>query len=158
MEFVPKRHGNTVRMGSVEIGKTDPIRRSLIGFAPIFMGLIIITAVVSFFSSNVTLVQSKGLFVYIVLILAIAYLLFAIGNTMFSSSKDMEGTAEILIVFFIIFIGAYILGFRPQLSVLDKIFTAGLVMVIQRSIVFLLAPIIVDLLLLGIIKPIIGKQ
>jgi hypothetical protein len=158
MEFVPKRHGNNVRMGSVEIGKTDPIRRSLIGFAPIFIGLIIITTVVSFFSSNVPFIQGKGLLVYIALILVIAYLLFAIGNTMFSSSKDMDGTAEILIVLFIIFIGAYVLGFRPQLSILDKIFTIGMIAVIQRSSMFLLAPIAVDLLLLGIIKPIIDRH
>src|ERR1035437_2432032 len=41
MEFAPKRHGNAVKLGSVEIAKTDPIRRSIIGCAPFFMGLLI---------------------------------------------------------------------------------------------------------------------
>ena len=158
MEFMPKKSGNTVKLGSVEIGRTDPIRRSLIGFAPIFAGFSIIVTLVYFFSSNFSLFQDKGFYLFVALILLLIYLLFAVSNTMFSSSKDLEGTVEILIILLIIFIAAYVLGLRPQFSILDKIFTKEFIALIQKSILFLLAPMTIDLVILGIVKLVINNR
>jgi small neutral amino acid transporter SnatA (MarC family) len=71
---------------------------------------------------------------------------------MFSSSKDMEGTAEILIILVVISILAYILGFRFHASYLDKILTKEIIGAIQKSVIFLLAPIVVDMFALGAVK------
>jgi len=152
MEFIPKKSGNGVKLGSIEIAKTDPIRRSIIGFAPVFAGLMIVIGIVYLFSSNLLFFQNQNLWIYISVILLLTYLLFAISNAMFSSKVDMEGAIEILIALFIIFIASYLLGFRPPLEYLDKIFTKELVGIIQKSAIFLLIPIIIDLLILGIIK------
>jgi hypothetical protein len=152
IEFIPKKSGNTVRLGSVKIGKTDPIRRSLIGFAPVFAGLLIIMAIVYVFSSNMSFYQNNGFYVYAIIILVMAYLLFVVSNTMFSSSTDMEGTVEILITLSIIITGAYVLGFRPQLSILDNILTSKIIATIESLLIFLLAPITVDLFILGTIR------
>lgn len=152
MEFAPRKIGNEVKLGSVEIARTDPIRRSIIGFAPVFAGLALIVGGVYLFSSNLLIFQNLNPYVFIVAILVLVYLLFAIANTMFSSSKDMEGAVEISIALLVIFAGAYVLGFRPQLSYLDKMFTGGFVKMIQESIVFLLAPISIDLLMLSAVK------
>lgn len=152
MEFTPKRNNNAVKLGSVEIAKTDPVRRSIIGFAPVFLGLTIVAGIVYFFTSNILFFQEKGFFVLTSVVLLVGYLLFAISNTMFSSSKDMEGTLEILIALLVIFVAVYILGFRPSLSLLDKIFTKEFIEIIRKSTLFLLAPIIIDLLILGVIR------
>lgn len=152
MEFTPKRNGDAVKLGSVEIGKTDPIRRSVIGFAPVLLGLMIVAGIVYFFTSNILFLQEKGTAVLVTVILLAGYFLFAISNTMFSSSRDMEGTLEILIALLVIFAAVYILGFRPSPSLLDKILTKELVGVIQKTTVFLSAPIIIDLFILGAIK------
>lgn len=152
MEFVPRRVGNSVKMGSVEIGKTDPIRRALIGFAPIFMGLVIVVGAVYLASINFLSLQSRGPYLFAIIVLALVYLLFAVSNTMFSSPRDMEGTVEILITLFIIFIAAYILGFRPSLAYADKMLSRELVGVIRKSTIFLLAPIVLDLFILGMAK------
>jgi len=152
MEFVPKKSGNGVKLGSVEIAKADPIRRSIIGFAPIFSGLMIVVGIVYLFNSNLLFLQNQGMYVYVAVILVIAYLLFAVSNTMFSSKVDMEGTVEIMIALFIIFVAAYILGFRPPLEHLNKIFTKELIGIIQKSVLFLLAPITIDLFILGMVK------
>jgi len=152
MEFIPKKSGNGVKLGSIEIAKTDPIRRSIIGFAPVFAGLMIVIGIVYLFSSNLLFFQNQNLWIYISVILLLTYLLFAISNAMFSSKVDMEGAIEILIALFIIFIASYLLGFRPPLEYLGKIFTKELVGIIQKSAIFLLIPIIIDLLILGIIK------
>jgi hypothetical protein len=158
IDFTPRKNGNGVRLGSVEIAKTDPVRRSLIGFAPVLIGLTVITGIVYLFSSNILFLQSQDVYIFIVVILIAAYLLFVISNTMFSSRRDMEGTAEILIVFLIIFAAAYFLGFRFPFSILDKILTKEFVGMIQKSTLFLIAPIGIDLLILGVLKLFIGKR
>jgi len=152
MEFTPKVTGNKVKLGSVEIGKTDPIRRSLIGFAPVFTGLLIIPTVIYLFSSNFPFFQNINIYLYVAIILVLTYFLFAVSNTMFSSSRDMEGTLEILITLFIIFVAAYTLGFRPNFSFLEKILTKELNVGIQNSLIFLLVPISLDLFILALIK------
>ncbi len=45
MEFLPKQEGESVKLGSVSIGRCDPFRRLLIGVAPFLAGttLIILT-------------------------------------------------------------------------------------------------------------------
>lgn len=152
IEFVPKKHGDSVKLGSVEIAKTDPIRRSIVGFAPVFLGIMLVIGVVYLFLSNLLFFQNQNPYIFIAIVLAVIYLLFAVSNTMFLSSKDMEGTAEISITLLLIFISAYILGFRPPLENLSRIFTKELVGLTQKSTIFLLTPIVIDLLILGIIK------
>jgi len=152
MEFAPKKNGNGVKLGSVEIAKTDPIRRSIIGFAPIFAGLVLVVSAVYLFSANILFWQKQNLYLFTAVILILIYLLFAISNTMFASKRDMEGTVEILITLITIFIGAYILGFRFPMAYLDKIFTKELLGVIQKSSIFLLAPITIDVFILGAVK------
>lgn len=44
INLLPEVEGNTVKLGSVQVGKTDLIRRSMIGVAPILLGLFCIFA------------------------------------------------------------------------------------------------------------------
>jgi hypothetical protein len=157
IEFVPKKNGNKVKLGSVQVAKTDPIRRSLIGFAPVFAGLAIIIGGVYLFSSNLLFFQNKNYFIFIATALVVAYLLFSVSNTMFSSEADMRGAIEILIILAIILAAAYALGLRPSLSDLNRIFTGELVGIIQTSAMFLLAPIFIDLFILGAVNFFTGK-
>jgi len=152
MEFAPKKNGKELKLGSVEIGRTDPVRRAIIGFAPVFVGLMLVVGVVYLFISNILFFKDKDVYIFIALILGIVYLLFAISNTMFSSRADMEGTLEILITFLIIFAVAYILGFRLSLDFIQNLFTKQIVNLLQKSTLFLSVPIVIDVVLLGAIK------
>lgn len=152
MEFTPRKNESGVKLGSVQIAKTDPVRRSIIGFAPVCVGLMIVVGIVYLFSSNAVFLKDKNIYVILSVVLAITYILFAVSNTMFSSSKDMEGTVEILITLLLILGAIYILGFRPSLSFIDKIFTKEVLEVIKKSAIFLLAPIAIDLFILGTIR------
>src|SRR5581483_9511260 len=49
IEFVPKIEGDRVKLGSVQIAKTDPFRRALIGVAPVLVGLFLICELILFF-------------------------------------------------------------------------------------------------------------
>lgn len=152
IEFMPKKVGDSVKLGSIQIAKTDPIRRSMIGFAPIFFGLMLVIAIVYLFTANILFFKDKDSYIFVAVILAIGYLLFAITNTMFSSSRDMEGTIEIVITLLIIFTAAYVIGFRPSLSFINKIVTYEVLESVKRASLFLLAPIAIDIFILGIIK------
>lgn len=154
IEFVPKITKNGVKLGSVEIATTDPIRRAIIGFAPVFVGLSIILGLVYFALDSSSIVQTiePSTMLGISIRALIFYLLFVVSNTMFSSSRDLEGTIEILITLLIIFIASYIIGFRPPLSFIEKIFTEEVVGVVQQSSMFLLVPIFIDLIILGTIR------
>lgn len=158
MEFAPKRHGNAVKLGSVEIAKTDPIRRSIIGFAPAFVGLLIIIGIVYLFNVNLSFFQNQNPYAFLTIVLVLVYLLFAISNTMFSSQRDMEGTVEVLITFAIIFTGGYLLGFRLPPSFFANLLTKEVLGVVQKSTTFLLAPIIIDLFIFGVMRSFIGSR
>lgn len=145
MEFTPKISSNGLKLGSIEIAKTDPIRRSIIGFAPVFVGIALVLGLVHFVV-NSTALPGIGI------ITLMFYLLFAISNTMFSSSSDMEGTIEIMITLLIIFAISYIIGFRPSFSFAQNLFTKEIIELVRKSTIFLLVPIIIDLVILGTIK------
>jgi hypothetical protein len=91
IEFMPQIHGDKVKLGSVAVAKTDPFRRFFIGIAPILFGLLIILGLYILLFPNLTITFSWKELLFL-------YLLFEIGNTMYSSRKDMEGA----IVFFVL--------------------------------------------------------
>jgi len=88
IEFMPEVRGGSVKMGSVAIAKTDPLRRFLIGVAPILGGLFILF-IAFWYLGSLIFPWAKILLLYIV---------FEVSNTMFSSRKDMEGAIGLAIV------------------------------------------------------------
>jgi len=42
MEIIPKVMDDEIRLGSVQVAKTDPFRRTIIGVAPVLLGMAII--------------------------------------------------------------------------------------------------------------------
>ncbi len=145
IELWPKMEGDSLKLGSVQIGKTDPFRNMLIGVAPFLLGTLLILLIL-FFSGSYRLFQSN---LYLFLLF---YLIFEIGNTMFSSRKDLEGTVKL---FFIVIIFAalfFLFGFRiPQLS-LETRFPANLEQALNIGSWFLLLPIGIDLVIIIFLK------
>lgn len=152
IEFKPKIEDHGLKLGSVAIAKTDPIRRAIIGFAPIFVGLIIILGAVHIFTANLSFFWSNQIYIAVFLVLGIFYILFVVSNTMFSSKADMEGTLELSIVFLVIFIALYFTGFRFPDYLIKSLFLKEVLGIVQKSSMFLLVPIAIDLAILGGIK------
>ena len=152
IEFRPKVTKKKLKLGSVGIAKTDPVRRAIIGFSPVGVGVLLILGIVYFFWSNLGFFRESPLYISIPMTLCIIYILFVISNTMFSSGKDMEGTLELLMVFLVIFGAFYFAGFRLPPFFIDTLFSKEVLDLIQKSSIFLLVPIVIDLVLLGIIK------
>ena len=94
IEFTPKYDGENVKLGSVQVASTDPFRQFLIGIAPLIIGFVLIFLVFAIYDRF----QINGLWPRVLLF----YILFQIGNTMFSSKRDMEGALELAIAIFVL--------------------------------------------------------
>jgi hypothetical protein len=151
MEFMPKVDGGHVKLGSVQIAHTDPFRRFFIGAAPFFVGTLILLGILFY------TVQNHFFDNYFVVIL-IGYLVFEIGNTMFSSRKDMEGALELFGTIIILLIILFILGLRlPAFNptiLLDQPLAQE---VFKRGSIFLLVPLAIDLVVILLFRPVNRK-
>lgn len=95
-----------IKSGSVAIAETDPFRRYAIGLAPLVWGMIVLTAIAYFLPT----VSSPYLFVLI------AYLLFSISNSMFSSPEDLKGFLPFALVVGLFVAAGYYLDIRFELT------------------------------------------
>ena len=133
IELMPERIEGGIKMGSVPIGKTDPVRRTLIGVAQIIFGLGIILGTIYY-------VYSRNLFNNPIALIITSYIAFEVGNTMFSSKEDMEGVLPLLVVLIIFYAILYFIGVRISLNINPDIF--------KMADIFLLVPIGIDALFL----------
>jgi len=102
-DYMPRAEGNNIRMGSVQIGKVDPFRRTLVGVAPMISGIIAIVILVNLLpigriqdsplqttQPSKLLLTTYNLQLLSPLSFLYLYLIFIISNTMISSKKDLE--------------------------------------------------------------------
>jgi len=153
INLVPEVDGQIVKLGSVQIGQTDPFRRILIGVAPLILGLSVLIGLIYF--NKDSLLHFSPLWLSILII----YLLFQITNTMFSSKKDLEGalvfTGVILTVLIIIFAALYFTGRMPDFSFINSLDFESIINFLITVDKFILVPLVIDLAILGLIKLII---
>ncbi len=110
MSLLPSLHGESLKLGSVEVGETDIVRNFLIGIAPFVVGTTLLLITLFYSVTN----QLIGYNPMTALILFVA---FVIANTMYSSKKDMEGAIEFFLLIIIPIIILFFLGVRiPGLS------------------------------------------
>jgi hypothetical protein len=147
MEFLPKIDGEHVKLGSVQVAHTDPLRRFLIGAAPFILGTTILMGLLFYFVQNT--LYNNYLFVVLV-----GYAVFEIGNTMFSSRKDMEGALELFTTIIVIIIVLYFLGIRLPSFNPNSIFGQPQIQeLFFRGSIFLLIPLIIDTIIILLFKP-----
>lgn len=146
LSFTPEPDGDRVVMGSVAIQETDPIRRAIIGFAPVFVGILIISFFVFYFLSDRSIISFPWNYVLVF------FAVFQIGNTMFSSSKDLEGSAALLIVITLIIAVFYFLGFRLSDWFISYLNSAQFIEIVKKGIWVLFFPIVIDLAIILLSK------
>ena len=140
-----KLDGQSVKLGSVSIARTDPFRRLLIGLAPFLVGTIIIIFLLF-------LTEKNGLWQTPLAIILILYALFEVGNTMFSSKKDLEG-ALFMGVFLIIVCGVlYLLGVTPSFHQLQNLLNDNIIHIFYQGVLYLLIPLGLDLALIFVLS------
>ena len=117
MEFVPTIHETHVKLGSVQIGKTDPVRRFVIGVAPVLVGMSLLLAVCYYLLPPVFTMSLFTTWQFYTLV----YVSFQISNTMFSSRRDMEGALELIVVLLLVVVILYFFGIKIPQQILQFI-------------------------------------
>ena len=149
IEILPQIDGDEVRLGSAEIGQTDMLRRMVIGLAPIIVGLLVMVGTLWLSYGNL----SKETPVWQVLV--VLYVIFQVGNSMFSSKKDMEGAvvliAALLVILTAVITAIYLLGFWPFFTDLN-LPQVPLKSFFEKADLLLLVPLGVDVVFLGLAK------
>lgn len=142
LSVMPEIEEKGVKLGSVQIGHTDPFRRTIIGVAPVLLGMILIFSIFLFVKIGVNPWWQAFLALY---------LIFQIGNTMFSSKKDIEGS---LLFIFLVFVLSGISIFalylwNPQLlQNLSKLDLNFAVPFFKQASIYLIIPVALDLLII----------
>ena len=139
ISIMPKLEENKINLGHAEIGKSDLFRRFFIGVAPFISGLTIIFLTIHFFENDLSTAVN---------LLILGFVVFQIGNTMFSSKRDWQGAWVVILIFAAIITALYILN----IPVHEYIFTNKVSEIVKTADVFLLIPILVDLVLVILIK------
>lgn len=122
LTLVPEiRADGSVKLGGVKIQQTDTVRRTIIGLAPVFFGLLIIWVATWF--------QNTPGVLYV-------YLLIQISLTMFSSAKDLEGAAVGMILIILILVG---LRYLNEVVVWQPLLTAKMAVFVflEHNLVYL---------------------
>ncbi|MDO8573160.1 MAG: hypothetical protein Q7R77_00210, partial [Candidatus Daviesbacteria bacterium] len=146
MSVLPEIEEKGVKLGSVQIGKTDPFRRAIVGVAPVLLGMVLIF--------SIFLLVKIGEAPWWQIILAL-YMLFQIGNTMFSSRKDIEGSilfvVLVLVLSAVILTGLYFLN-PAILSNISKVNLEFTIPFFKQAAIYLVIPTALDLLILFLTK------
>lgn len=148
LEIIPRFQDGNLKLGSVAIGDVDPVRRTLVGFAPVIFGMgVIFTTLFLTFSMD-DLFNYKS-------VLA-AYVVFQVGNTMFLSKEDTKGSWKTILLIVVVILLFSFLPFEITFKT-DSVFFVKLEEVIKRASLFLLIPIAIDLVIFCFLK-IISSQ
>lgn len=137
-ELLPKiEEEGSFKLGSVSIAKTDPLRRFLIGVAPLVFGLSVIL----------------GLLYYVLMIriistwweyLLLGFIIFQVANSMFASKKDLEGALVLFIFIVFVIVLLLILGVRIPIDWVSLSFNKKIEDFLINANLFLLIPIVID--------------
>ncbi len=134
----PKVNGNLITLGSVEIAKTDFVRRFLVGAAPFLFGTLLLIGSMHILLINEWHKTSIGIGLE-------AFLVFEIGNTMFMSKRDLEGSWKVVISIIGLAFFLYLSGFNGKLF-LDTL--TPLAKTFEHISFYLGIPIVIDIILI----------
>lgn len=163
----PKRQGKYIGLGSVSVESRDPIRDSLVGIAPLLVGIVLVTIIgdIIFDTTAVSTRLTDGDWLGALIAfqqrvnrpsgLLWAYLLFTIANAMMPSASDREPIMPVLGYGLVAIVAYIILGLPLQgattmmqwLSPTLSNFSSALLFVIVLDIIVLVILYLVRLII-----------
>lgn len=114
LSVIPKiEKSGEVKTGRLTVGKTDPFRLTLVGLAPMIVGLSLIYLIGKFLLPNSSVILD---YKFSILNALGGYLLFSISLTMFSSKKDLNSLILVAPIIFLLITTLYLTGIRISLT------------------------------------------
>ena len=150
IEFFPQKQGDKVKLGSVQIAKTDFFRRFLIGIAPFLGGIGLLSLLYFYLSPTIMPFTYKSII--------FLFTLFEIGNTMYASKKDMEGALGMVIFLVLVFLGLLFLRV-PLVGLLIAFFSLPEVISLSWQIGFFCSvALFLDMLLVFVLSAFLRRR
>lgn len=144
LNLTPKvEKDGTVTMGSVQVPQTDVFRFMLIGVAPVYVGLTVIF-------SSLWLAEYFNVWQWWAWWLVIGWLMFEVGNTMFTSRSDLAWALRLSIILAVVIGIAVWAGWRPDFAWVEPWLDSynDILSLAQR---WLWLPIVVDVIIIPIV-------
>ncbi len=157
-----RRRGKQMRLGSVQVGRTDPFRASLIGLAPLISGsiaiLIIGQLILGLGGPQEVWLSGEWEQIGASLLASLKvpdfwlwlYLIFAISNAMMPSETDREPWKPVLLFMGLVALLSYLTGWVSQIS--EVVTTASLTGLSYLAYAFTLT-IVADVIFVAAIAP-----
>lgn len=154
VSLFPEIKENGVKLGHVEVEQSDFIRRAFIGFAPVFFGIGILVGGIWFANSQFF---SQGIYPWW-MVLILLYLSVVIGNTMFSSKKDLEGTVGFVVLVLSVLGAMYLLGLNQVFVYIKDNLIVNHLSFYQNFALFLGVPVVGDILVYLVAKVLVKRM
>jgi hypothetical protein len=135
----PRMEADRLVMGSVQVAQPDRLRRLLIGVAPGLVGISLIFGALWAY-------QTYGLGTSWYWTVGLGYLIFQLGNTLFSSRADLEGALGLLVVVVITAGILYWMGARPDVAWVVPLLTQY-EQILLYAVRFLCVPLVIDVVM-----------
>ncbi len=144
--LMPKIEEGGIKLGSVEITKSDPFRRAFIGVAPVIFGVSLLLLITWLLETKIPLEVSSW-WLYLIL----GYCIFVVSNTMFSSKKDMEGAILVIVLLICTTVALILFKWYQPFIFLAQFLNTQTPYLLKLNI-YILVPILVDIFVYGIFK------
>lgn len=145
-DLLPELEGESVRLGSVSMEQSDIVRRTIIGVAPLIIGLASI-----FFCFWLISRQSS----YVLWQVALAGIFtFQMSNTMFPSKADMKGSAPLFVV--IVCVAIAFLFFTG--GSLDEVYVFGTGQYFKTALYYLSVVIAIDIIIFTVLRVLLQRR
>lgn len=154
MEFNPEYRDGRLKMGSVKVSQSDPVRQFFIGIAPFIVGVSILVSILFFYTRYFTFYSMFQSLQGFGAALGLLLIVFIITNTMFSSKKDMEGVVELIIITIVVFIILYLFNIHPENFIFYIFGNTYWQKIVQNIVLFLAVPLCINILVIVITRPI----
>ena len=119
-EFIDKEpepgEQTSVKLGSVQVAKMNPIQGFLVGMAPFITGSLLLVWLSTLLVPSF---QTEEYFKFGLL----AYLFFAVANSFFPSKEDLKHTIPFLVLVVLVILAAWYLGISVDISLNSRLIT-----------------------------------
>lgn len=144
--ILPQWEGNYIKLGRVVYEKKDVVRSILVGIAPIFFGLLLF-----WYMAYLNIFPQQSIILNIIL----AYFIFVISSSMFSSKQDLIDIVYIVPIGILLAGVCYVFNIDLGRVLQNKEFMQLLNSIFTRVNLYLLLSVIINVILLLALKLII---
>lgn len=157
IEFIPELKDGSLKMGSVQVERSDIFRRLLIGIAPLVVGATALIGILYSFGYFLSFDRVFESAISFLLGFLVVFVVFVIANTMFSSKRDVEGLLEVMLVFAIIIPALYVAGLRPHELLIPFMSQERVVEIVREINILIAFPLAINIILGLVSVPILRK-